>query len=411
MDIILEIHSILAQHQIQYRFHHISSHQDRDLPFSALSIPAQINVHADRIADLQYREPISTHSVMMPHLPAQRVSVASSLHRLTNNTLEEVIRLHRDSKTEAALPEQWKINADILHHIDWLGLHKTFSSQPPFSSSLSKTIHSQWDTQGRKRKWRQSSTSLCPLCSSAPESCEHVLRCSHPVLKKARNDSLHTIISTLRKHHTSPLIIRRIQHIFRNWISALPIKTYSGQKSPLHRIMKRTLKRQKSIGYFNFFKGIISSSWSEVQRQYCLRNNLNYSSAWSKHLIQALLQHSHLMWKSRCKIVHLDNIGTHEQSLRHSAFSLSQSLRSDPSALSYCHRSLLRRNYDFFFQASISTVRMWTLRTKPALKYAKSRQAQLGSDIRNWVLIRPHDPGRLQRGVRVPGRSRLFRTR
>ena len=411
IDIVLEIHSILDTIPISYSFHHISSHQDKELPASALTIPAKLNIEADRIADLQYLRPRTEHEQLMPHLPAQQVSFSSSSYRLTHNTLEEVIRHHRDSNTESVLPEHWQINSELLHHIDWLGLHNTFSTQPQFSSSLSKTIHSQWDTQARKRKWHQSTTALCPLCSSAPENCTHVLRCSHSVLKKARTDSLQDIITSLRKHNTAPLILRRIQHICQQWTSHAPIKTYSGRKSPLHRLMKKTMSNQKSIGFFNFFKGIISNQWNEVQRQYCITNKLKYSQAWSKHLIASLLQHSHLMWKSRCRILHLDNIGTFEHSLRQSAYSLLQSLRSDTSQISYCHRTLLRRTYDFFFNASISSVRMWMSRTQTAIKYAKARQSQLGSDIRNWVLVRPYDPGRRERGVRVPNRRRLFRLR
>lgn len=347
----------------------------------------------------------------MPHLNAQKVSFSSSSHRFTHNTLDESIRHHRDSKTEAILPEHWNLPPDSLHQIDWMGLHKTFHAQPQFSSSLSKTIHSQWDTQARKRKWRQSSSDLCPLCSTAPETCPHVLQCSHTTLQSVRRDSFKTILSSLRKHNTAPIIVRRIQHICQQWSTNSKIKTFSGRRSSIHRLMKQTMRSQKAIGYFNFFKGLISIKWNEIQRIYCVQNKLKYSSAWSKHLIRALLQHSHLMWKSRCRILHLNNIGTFEHSLRQSAYSLYKSLKSDSSCLSYRHRTLLRRNYDFFFKASISSVRMWQSRTQSAIKYATARQSQLGSDIRNWVHVRPYDPGKRVRGERVPKRRRLFRIR
>ena len=48
-------------------------------------------------------------------------------------------------------------------------------------------------------------------------------------------------------------------------------------------------------------------------------------------------------------------------------------------------------------------------RTRTAVAYATKKQQQLGTDIRNWILIRPRDPGRTSRGARIPRCSRLFR--
>ena len=117
------------------------------------------------------------------------------------------------------------------------------------------------------------------------------------------------------------------------------------------------------------------------------------------------------MWTSRCKILHLSNIGTYEESVRHSAYTTFQSIRADSSQLSYCHRSLLRRRFDFFSRASFATVQMWIKRVQAAIAYVKHKNQQLGADIRNWVLVRPYDPGRTRRGARVPKRRRLFRFR
>ena len=410
-DLILEIHSILRSSPVKYTFHHVKSHQDDDLPDSSLSVHARINIEADRIADLQYLLPLSHHHHPMPHLPAQQVSFSSPFHRLTNNTLEEIIRLYRDTKAESTLMEQWSIPHHLLQSIDWYGIRKTFLKQPPLSSSLSKAFHTQWDTQSRKRKWDQSNTDLCPLCHLEPESPQHVLRCTHSTLSQSRTDSIRSIISSLHKIHTAPIIIRRIQYIFRRWLSNQQIHTFSSRASPIHKLMRSTMKSQKSIGFFQFFRGIISNQWSHVQKEYCRINKLQFRTTWSTHLISALLKHTHSMWTSRCSIVHLSNIGTYEEGIRQSAYQQFLSIKSEPSILSYCHRSLLRRRHDFFSRASLPTIQMWNKRIKSAIAYAKSKNQQLGADIRNWILVRPYDPGSSRRGARVPNRCRLFRFR
>ena len=118
----------------------------------------------------------------MPHLPAQQVSFFSPFHRLTNNISEELIRLYRDTKTESTIMEQWNVPSHLLQSIDWYGLRKTFIKQPPFSTSLSKAFHTQWDRQSCKRSWNQSNTDLCPLCHVEAETPQHVLRCSHETI-------------------------------------------------------------------------------------------------------------------------------------------------------------------------------------------------------------------------------------
>ena len=120
-------------------------------------------------------------------------------------------------------------------------------------------------------------------------------------------------------------------------------------------------------------------------------------------------QHTHLMWTSRCRIVLLSKTGTFEEVLRQKAFSLLTSLRADSSQLGYRHRSLLNRNQQFFLRASLSTIQMWFTRVRTAVAYTKKQNQQLGADILNWILIRPHDPGKSERGVRIPKRRRLRR--
>ena len=173
--------------------------------------------------------------------------------------------------------------------------------------------------------------------------------------------------------------------------------------------MKSTLKAQKNISIFNFFRGIISQKWSKVQREYCRINKLKFRLTWSTHLISALLKHTHTMWTSHCRTVHLSHTGTYEEMYRNNAFTYLSSLCSDPSQLSYCHCFLLRCNCQFFFNALFATVQMWVSRTKSAVPYAKEKNSQLGRDIRNWILIRPQDPGRSLWGAQIPRCCRLFR--
>ena len=117
------------------------------------------------------------------------------------------------------------------------------------------------------------------------------------------------------------------------------------------------------------------------------------------------------MWKQRCALLHAQNTGTMESYHRAQASTLYKELQAHPTRLDFCHRSLLRRRPDFFTNGNFLAVQMWHRKVTSALTYRSNKSTSLGRDIRNWIVRRPHDPGRRARGARIPNRRRLFRLR
>ena len=88
------------------------------MSYKNLSVPACINIEADKLADLQYKHALNEHFVQMPHLPAQVISFVSPQYRLTNNTLDKLVCTHRDSAAESTLSKTWDLPPSILQTID-----------------------------------------------------------------------------------------------------------------------------------------------------------------------------------------------------------------------------------------------------------------------------------------------------
>ena len=409
IDLILELQNLVHSPKLSISLKHVSGHQDKKTAFEYLPLPAKMNVLADRAADMQYSHPILEHSTDMPHLPQQVISLSNSHGRIVANCNEELIRYHRDPPTEQLLSTHWKIKRKHLHLIDWEAIRKSCSSQSRFSGCFTKIIHQQWDTTGRKRSWGLTQDGTCPLCHNDIETTDHVLRCPHFTLSQIRKKARTDLWKTINSARTAPEITSSIKNIVTAWHNQHPPPLPPKSPCALAKSVRKAVKTQKKIGFSNFFRGIISVKWSASQKKYCKLNKIKYNKTWSKKLTSSLLHYAHTLWKSRCSIVQAEKIGTMEAHYRELAYSLYLQHKDFPHHLMYNHRHLLRKKPSFFHQSHITAVQMWYKKMLTSLEFCQCKSTRLGRDIRTWTVLRPRDPGRRPRGVRVPNRRRLFK--
>ena len=389
----------------------MTGHQDKKTAFEYLPIPAQLNVLADKAADNQYSHPIQEHTIDMPHLPSQIISLSNPHGRIVANMNEELIRYHRDPTTEALISDHWNIPPNHLHLIDWEAIRKTFQAQHRFSGAFTKIIHNQWDTTSRKRSWGLTTDGNCPLCHKSEETAEHVLQCPHFTLSQVRKKAQTDLWKSLNSARTNPDIITTIKNISQAWhqksLPSIPPRS----NSKVTNSIRKAVKHQQKIGFSNFFKGILSIKWNKSQKKYCKKHKQRFNPAWSKKLSTALLTYAHTLWKTRCSIIQAEKIGTADAHFRDLAYSLFLQHHKHPHHLVFRHRHLLRKSPDFFHHSHINAVQMWYKKMITSLAYCQEKGANLGRDIRTWTVLRPRDPGRRLRGARVPNRRRLYRFR
>jgi len=109
IDVILEVQELFWNLPIKVQLTHVHSHQDDNVQFHELSMPAQSNTLMNDLADQQYKNPIIEHDMLMPPLEAQKISFRIEKRRLKNNTQLELIRLRRDFPDEVAALKFWGI--------------------------------------------------------------------------------------------------------------------------------------------------------------------------------------------------------------------------------------------------------------------------------------------------------------
>jgi len=185
---------------------------------------------------------------------------------MTNNLEKELVRWRRDSRAEEASLTSWNIKMTNAEYIDWLALEGAMKKWNRYSRGTPvKCIHSLWDTTSRKKDWGQITSATCPLCGTEDETVEHVLRCKHPVMIKARKNSLDGLKNQLFTG-TEMTLARWIWVATVQWINSfepsLPPKI-----SP-YRGIRKAIMNQYNLGMGNLFRGILSIRWRQIQEKY-----------------------------------------------------------------------------------------------------------------------------------------------
>ena len=182
-DLIEEIYTTYQHlHISNVRFKWIKGHQDSDTPYEELSIPAQFNVDADRLAE-EYMEANPNRRTISPMVPSARC-----LLQLRNDTIHGH---YTDKLREAAsLPDlfgylrhkyQWTKQA--IQNIQWEWFRLASKNYPHTDNHLMKLVYDHLPTQAYKSKqggqtWLSPN---CRHCQQEPETLNHLLRCNHTI--------------------------------------------------------------------------------------------------------------------------------------------------------------------------------------------------------------------------------------
>jgi hypothetical protein len=174
-------------------FSHISAHQDDRSRFEDLSRPAQLNCVVDFGAKWALLELDALDLPRQEPLPLEAISVFAGREKMTLDTSPYLRyyahrQLARDEFLAAGV-----LSYNQFDKVDWEIVHGALSSVPRmFQVWACKQVWSIAGTNYETAHWLDVSP-LCPSCMQTPETCSHLLFCSHA----GRVEVLHLTIRLL----------------------------------------------------------------------------------------------------------------------------------------------------------------------------------------------------------------------
>jgi hypothetical protein len=315
------------------RFHHtvswVKAHQDDKTSFHLLELNSQLNVCADALAT-EYSNLATNPRDLPKSQPAffstSNVCLLVNSHRITAQ-YTATIRFHiHGTKHRAHLQNTrpgWKSHT-VWENVDMQGLGLAFKSlDTPSRHFISKMLHGWLNTGHQRQKiTKDPNSSHCPCCQAPNETFEHILRCSAPMVVKAREKSHKPLCTLARKSFSVTLKV--LHEGLSNWLkdgdkmSHPCLDKYYDMRPGLRTLIETALKNQDIIGWKYAMRGYFSTSWVDAETYAKDGASPDYiRQTWLQKIIKTLWVFNKAMWTNRNSILHSNSIPLRE--LRESA--------------------------------------------------------------------------------------------
>lgn len=304
-DVLLEIEHLVSSLPLPFSFFHVKSHQDDSSPLEMLSVPAQANVQADRLATdaLSHVQPRS-HPPLFPHAVCQ-LSIQSQ--PVTRKFASTIRRLSTQSALRIHMCR--RLSCDVSD-IDWLSLEAISKAQFLRSSFYVKFLHHLLPTAKLLHRRDPKASAKCPICP-AIESNDHVFCCSHTSRVILKRTLLGAVRSGCSGLCTDPVLCDIVVEGCQSAITAAPFpcQLFSADYQPL-------IRAQSRIGWLNFLRGFHCCHWRVYHTRYVRKHRI--SSQHPHPIIQLVLlaiPHLQSLWYQRNDQRHSCDVASIESEL------------------------------------------------------------------------------------------------
>jgi hypothetical protein len=279
-------------------------------------------VWCDRIAQKTWE--LGQASILDPSvLPSERWAVYSrhpTYHKLTGKfdngiystlgytDLQEY--LHRKHRLSPAILDKVNVHA-LQGFLSSLKLHKR--------ASIVKMIHNWIPTYSMLSRHGRESSPLCPRCSSAIKTSEHVYQCPQAQAISNHRSFLENFLSHLLSLKTPIYILCTMEYKLSIALDIPFLPKFHNQEeipSDTKPLLMTAIRHQNIIGWDNFIWGYTSIYWVYIFQHSHSHDIVHTSQTWDRSLVQHSVTLLQKIWKDRNVHLHGSSKAETAQTLR-----------------------------------------------------------------------------------------------
>ena len=384
-DVVFLIASVLRQfppHLVQLS--HVKGHQDATQPTHQLPWPAQLNVHADRLAN-QYVNQIPL-PLPTPFLPSAQIHLRDSQNDIVIKRWNFHLRsVYFGKQYTDWLCRQHSWDPSTVADVDFEGLDLALRSLPTHLRRFAtKWINHSLPVRRRVHRYDPLIPPTCKFCPTITECDNHLLRCPSTERRSACAEAFGHLNDKLHFLHTEPILHQTILHLISE---AFDIPTCT---PPTHT--DHALSRQDIIGRFAFLKGRWSSAFRTRQEHFSRsqRRPPTYSgNRWMKLVLVHMFEQLHGIWQ--CRNVHTHGV---DQALQEQFLREQLTVRVDavynqmPNLLAHDRHAFEHLSKADLLSGPTTTIQTWLRMVEPTLQRclhdANTKLRDNQSDIRDY---------------------------
>ena len=276
-------------------FHHIKGHQDKTTPYADLSLRAQLNCDADKLAeafilaspDMDYGiAPLLPTSGIQLHLPNGTIS----------NKYKMALRLARTTPLmEEHLREKFGWSQATFQDIDWECSRRAYNRLRKHRLTLVKHANNYTPTGKRAHRNDPKYPPNCPSCPEPIEEGPHVHLCQNPQRVEVKNQFLKDLRDRMDVLDTPvdvmELLLEGIKSVFEG---------RAPETIPVSHRLAYIAEAQTRIGWEHVLRGRLTQLWSQHQQTHLgTFDPKKNGQTWATDIIQEILQGWLALWKHR----------------------------------------------------------------------------------------------------------------
>lgn len=340
----------------------VKGHQDSNKPIRELPIPAQLNVHADSLAE-HALQMITRKEIEYPQYKFPQGIVWIYNHSNHQYYSSQETSLLRWKYSELELHKYYHkkvfhVKLKELHEINWAGLRIARSRLSTSDQNFSIKQMIGWLPVGHKTKQYGQLINQCPFCHHPDEDIDHLWQC--PSRLEANKTIVTDFTQFLAKENTAPEIIHAFAIALNHWFRIKQTYTREDRK----HILWTMIEKQKRIGWKFFVRGLLITDWACWQERY---NSQILGDSWSATISAWWINQSRKIWNQRNDKLHQhtkDNESLSEQE----TFAQVRKLYDTARLLSANDRELFDIPLEDLLKHPIHSLQSWVKTAWPTVK-------------------------------------------
>jgi hypothetical protein len=319
---------------------HVTGHQDRRTSYANLSLPAQLNVDADKLAGI-YEYKARQNPKFAALISGSKVQLHTPEGTIASNYRTAIRKLasYPEMKKHIIHSNRW--NSHTFDSIDWPAHGISIRKQYHRKHFITKYVHD-WLPVGKLiSKYQPKYSAKCPSCPHLEEDRHHFLKC--PARTEWHSDMVKELKAFFVRHPTRPVLADILLVALTLWLSDQQVII------PVHPMAYASLiAKQYRAGWEQLFFGRFVLEWSELQEDFLAtlptRSKYHSGMTWVSGVHQIIWKHVYKTWENR-------NAAQHGVDAASREIALAEMAMRETAALYDVRDQVLPRDYELFYSS------------------------------------------------------------
>ena len=293
-------------------FTHVKGHQDKKKRYSNLSLPAQLNVDADRLANRYLQDHPDKNYSRVTMMPVTRVQLHLPDGTITRK-VKTVLRVARHGPPlEKKLMKDKGWTQETLDDVNWDASRIAMNRLRKHRTTLIKYVNGILPVGSMVTRYDIKYSPACPSCPEQLETTQHMIRCPGPTRQQWRQQFIHKLRMKLEKLGTA----LDLQELLLEGVKA-SIEGRAADTIHVPESAQDVATRQAAIGWEEALRGRLSQAWSVAQQRhmgaFLPKKN---GQTWAASVAQCILSSFIDLWELRNRERHGSDFQTKAQAIR-----------------------------------------------------------------------------------------------